>query len=243
MKIKIINPNTTRYMTDNIEICGKNAASEGTEVYAVSPQTGPDSLESYVDEAVAVPGVLAEIVKGDREENADAYIIACFCDPGLHAAREITNKPVIGIAEAGIAVAKMLAPNFSIISVLDRSRETVWDTVHMHGADRNCRSIRSTGLGVLDFDKDPQKGLEALRQQSELAVTDDGAECILLGCAGFVGFVENLRKQLGVPVYDGVAPAVKMAEALYGLHASTSKIRTWSKPEKKEYKGFSYLEQ
>ena len=242
MKIKIINPNTTQYMTDNIEMCGRKAAAIGTEVYAVSPETGPSSLECYVDEALAVPGVLTEIVKGDREENVDAYIIACFGDPGLHAAKEITNKPVVGIAEAGIAVAKMISPNFSIITVLDRSVETVNDMVHMHGAQKFCRSIRSTGLGVLEFDKDKESGLEALRYQSELAIKEDGAECILLGCAGFTGFVEDLRNQLGVPIYDGVAPAVKMAEALYGLNASISKVKTWSKPEKKEYRGFSFLE-
>ena len=74
------------------------------------------------DEYLAVPGVLSEIIKGDREEHADAFIIACFGDPGLLAAKEVTEKPVIGIAQAAFTVAKMIAPNFSVVYVLDRSR-------------------------------------------------------------------------------------------------------------------------
>ncbi len=77
------------------------------------------------DEYLAVPGVLSEIIKGDREEHADAFIIACFGDPGLLAAKEVTEKPVIGIAQAAFTVAKMIAPNFSVVYVLDRSEQVV----------------------------------------------------------------------------------------------------------------------
>ena len=118
MKIKIINPNTTLRMTREIEEAAKKYASEGTEVYAVSPPTGPDSVESLYDEALASPGVISEVIKGDREENADAFIIACFGDPGLEAAREVTDKPVIGIAQAAITAARLMAPNFSVLYVL-----------------------------------------------------------------------------------------------------------------------------
>lgn len=121
MKIKIINPNTTWTMTEDIAIAGKKFARPDTEVYAVSPSTGPESIESMYDEYLAVPGVLSEIIKGDREENADAFIIACFGDPGFLAAKEVTDKPVVGIAQAAYTVARMVAPNFSVVYVLDRS--------------------------------------------------------------------------------------------------------------------------
>ena len=121
MKIKIINPNTTWTMTEDISVAGKKFARPDTEVYAVSPSTGPESIESMYDEYLAVPGVLSEIIKGDREEHADAFIIACFGDPGLLAAKEVTEKPVIGIAQAAFTVAKMIAPNFSVVYVLDLS--------------------------------------------------------------------------------------------------------------------------
>lgn len=109
MKLKLINPNTNRSMTKEIESHARHFARLDTEVYAVSPATGPESIESMYDEVLAVPGVISEIIKGDREEGADAFVIACFGDPGLEAAKEITDKPVIGIAQAAFSVAKLIA--------------------------------------------------------------------------------------------------------------------------------------
>ena len=77
-----------------------------------------------------------------------------------------------------------------------------------------------------------------MKREAEKAVREDGAECILLGCAGFVDFVQDLRKTLGVPVLDGVVPALKLAEAMVGAGLSTSKTNTWKKPENKTIKGF-----
>lgn len=239
MKIKLINPNTTLSMTKSIELAGKKYARKNTEIVAVSPATGPESIESYYDEYLAIPGVLEEIIKGDKEENVDAFVIACFGDPGIWAGREVTNKPVIGIAEAAIATSKFLAPNFSIVSVLDRSKELSVEVVKIHGSEDRCCSIRSTGLSVLDFDRNPEMGLKALEEESKKAVKEDGAECILLGCAGFVNFVEELQNKLGVPVLDGVTPAVKFAEALVDMNCLTSKALTWNYPEKKKIYGFS----
>ena len=100
MKIKLINPNTTLSMTDSIRKMAETVADLGTEILAVSPASGPESIECYVDEYLAVPGVVQEVIKGDLEEGVDAYVIACFGDPGLQAAREVTEKPVVGICEA-----------------------------------------------------------------------------------------------------------------------------------------------
>ena len=238
MKIKLINPNTTQSMTDSIYNMAVRYADADTEITAVSPLTGPDSIECYVDEYLAVPGVIQEVIKGDKEENADAFIIACFGDPGLAAAREVT-KPVLGICESAITTAKFIAPYFSVVSVLDRSRKVTEDVVKAYGAESFCRSIRTTGLSVLEFGKNPEKGLKALAEQGRRAVEEDGAECILLGCAGFVDFVDRLREELGVPVLDGVMPAVKLAEALVKMNVKTSKANTWKAPEVKEIKGFN----
>lgn len=173
MKIKLINPNTTLSMTQSIQEAATRAARPGTQVYSVSPQWGPESIECYVDEYLAVPGVLKEVIKGDREEGADAFVIACFGDPGLQAAREATRKPVLGICESAITTAKFLAPYFSIVSVLDRARKVTEDVVSAYGAEKFCRSIRSTGLSVLDFGRDPERGMEALALEGEKAVRED----------------------------------------------------------------------
>jgi Asp/Glu/hydantoin racemase len=90
-------------------------AAPGTEIVAVSPDFGPPSIEGYYDEALAVPGLLAEIRQGEAEE-FDGYVIACFGDPGLHAARELARGPVVGIAEAAIHFASVIAPGFSVVT-------------------------------------------------------------------------------------------------------------------------------
>ena len=239
MRIKIINPNTTWTMTRDIELAGKRYARPDTTVYAVSPPTGPESIESMYDEYLAVPGVLSEIIKGDREEGADAFVIACFGDPGLLAAKEVTEKPVIGIAQAAFATAEMIAPNFSVVYVLDRAEQVVREAIRLHGMEKFCKSCRSTGLGVLDFDRDQAAGLKALEDQSRICVEKDGAEAIVLGCAGFVQFVDALRERLGVPVIDGVSPAVKMCEALVDMGFKTSKKNLWADPEAKEILGLT----
>src|ERR1700677_4748716 len=116
MRIKVINPNTTLSMTEKIRAAATAVAGSGTEIVAVSPAKGPRSIETQYDEAVAVIGVLDEIVKGEAQ-GFDGYVIACFGDPGLFAAREATRAPVIGIAQAAMHVASLFSEGFSIISM------------------------------------------------------------------------------------------------------------------------------
>lgn len=240
MKIKVINPNTTWAMTEGCAQQSRKVARPGTEIIAVSPRMGPVSIESYYDDYLSVPGLLEEIRKGDQE-GCDAYVIACFGDPGLMAAREATDRPVIGIAEAAVSLSKLVAPNFSVVTVLHRARHLIQETVRSHGAWERCASVRTTDLTVLDFEHDPERGLHVLAEEARRAVREDRAECILLGCAGFVKFVDDLQAELGVPVLDGVAPAVKLAEVLVELGLKTSKVMTFRSPEPKEIKGFGEI--
>jgi allantoin racemase len=240
-RIKIINPNTSEQMTRSIAAAARAQAMSGTEILCVNPVQGPESIESYFDEYLALPGVLEEVARGDREEGIDAFVIACFGDPGLWGARELTEKPVIGIGEAAIAMAGFLAPSFSVVDVLDRSRHMTEQLIRRCGAQDRCRSVRTTNLAVLEFVSDPDRGLRALEEESCRAVSEDGAESILLGCAGFVDFMEALRGKLGVPVIDGVIPALKFAEALVAMGYTTSKLRTFRPPEPKRITGYPGL--
>uniref|UniRef100_UPI002454E017 aspartate/glutamate racemase family protein n=1 Tax=Nocardia neocaledoniensis TaxID=236511 RepID=UPI002454E017 len=101
MRIRVINPNTTRAMTATIERCALAVAGPGTVLDAVTSEMGPASIESHYDEAMSVPGLLAAIRRGEAE-GVDGYVIACFGDPGLDAATEQAPGPVIGIAEAAL---------------------------------------------------------------------------------------------------------------------------------------------
>ncbi|MAM55738.1 MAG: hypothetical protein CMN25_00155, partial [Salinicola sp.] len=112
MQIHVINPNTTASMTDKIGACANRVAAEHTQIHVSQPDSGPVSIESHFDEAVSAVGVLEEIRRGEAL-GMDAYVIACFGDPGLLAARELTRAPVIGIAEAGFHLAALIAIPFS----------------------------------------------------------------------------------------------------------------------------------
>src|SRR5712675_2872321 len=108
MRILIVNPNTTAAMTEKIGRAGRAAAAPGTEIIAVNPPDGPVSVEGYYDAAFSVPGLLAEIAKGDAA-GGSAHIIACFDDTGLAAARCVSQAPVIGIGEAAFHLARCSA--------------------------------------------------------------------------------------------------------------------------------------
>uniref|UniRef100_UPI00280C3469 aspartate/glutamate racemase family protein n=1 Tax=Scandinavium goeteborgense TaxID=1851514 RepID=UPI00280C3469 len=152
VRIQIINPNTTWSMTEKIGACARAVARPGTEVIAVSPAMGPASIESHYDEAMAVPGLLQEIARGEAA-GVDGYVIACFGDPGLKAARELARGPVIGIAEAAMHAASVLAPGFSVVTTLARTCGMAWHLAERYGMKRFCRNVRATDVAVLELDR------------------------------------------------------------------------------------------
>ena len=92
---------------------------------------------------------------------------------------------------------------------------------------------------MLELEHEPQRALEAIVQQAELAVTQDKAEVICLGCGGMAGLDEQIRRRTGVPVVDGVTAAVTIAESLVRLGLSTSKVRTYATPRPKQIIGWA----
>lgn len=236
MKIKIINPNTSPMMTRSIAEAGRSVAREGTEIECTNPAFGPESIESYYDEFMAAPGTIDEVQKGDRD-GCDAFVIACYGDPGLQGAREATAKPVLGIGEASLYTASMLAARFSVVTVIPRIRTMIEEMVAGYGFAHKCVSVRTTPYYVLDIERDPGGAMQALGEEAKRAMEEDYAEAILLGCAGFASFAADLERELGIPVLDGVVCAVKLAEAVVELGKTTSRHLTYRPPETKRFTG------
>jgi len=232
MHIRLINPNSTASMTSQALASALRVKQSGTEVSAVNPANTPISIEGGADEAMAVPGMLEEIRKGERL-GIEAYVIACFDDPGLHAAREVARGPVIGICQAAIQVAMTISRRFSIITTLPRSIPIIEDLVSDYGADRHCRKVRAINLPVLGLEDDPAMAEQLLIREIETAKQQDRAEAIILGCAGMSALCDRLREATGVPVIDGVTAAIKMAEALVGAGYVTSKVNAYDYPRVK----------
>jgi len=222
MRIKIINPNTTQSMTEKIGACARAAARAGTQVIAVSPAMGPVSIESHYDEALAAPGVLAEIASGERA-GCDAYIIACFGDPALLAARELARGPVIGIAEAAMHVAALLGQRFSVVTTLARTAGQAWHLAEIYGMKRFCANVRACELPVLALEDAAEQPLERITAECRRALAEDGSDVIVLGCAGMADWCTQIAHTLGVPVVDGVSAAMELAQSLVALKLSTSK--------------------
>jgi len=239
MKIKIINPNTLLEMTDRIRESAEQYARPETEIVCVSPEKGPITIEDYYDEAIATVGVMEEVQKGEREEGGyDGYIIACFGDPGLYQCREITEVPVVGIAESSLLLATTLGTKFSILGILDRFKVPYEELVHKVGLQSRCAAVVCNDVTVQDFEKDRGKAKNALLEAGKKAIKEYGAEVMCLGCAGMAGLDIELEKALGVPVLDPIGAAVKVCEGLIELGKKTSKINTFKPPEKKEIKGY-----
>jgi allantoin racemase len=234
MRIHIVNPNTTRSMTEKIGAAAKAAASPGVDVTAVNPDFGPASIEGYFDEAFSVPGLIEEIGKA-RE--ADAFIIACFDDTGLDAARCATEAPVVGIGEAAFHMASLVAAKFSVVTTLSRSIIPIEHNLAKYGLIARCARVRAAAVPVLALEEPGSKARITIEKEIARALAEDGAEAIVLGCAGMADLARDLSRMAGVPVLDGVACAVALAESLVRMGLKTSKRRTYAQPLPKLYAG------
>jgi allantoin racemase len=235
MKLLVVNPNTTKSMTATIADAAARVKSPSTEIAAVTSSMGPVSIEGYYDEALAVPGLLVELAKGERE-GADAAIIACFDDTGLDAARALCGMPVIGICEAAIAATAFIAQRFTVVTTMERSRQPLEHLVQRYGMAHRC-NVRAADIPVLSLEDQRSNARPRLREEIVAALKHDRAEAIVLGCAGMADLVEELREEFGVPVVDGVAAAVKQAEMLVALGLRTAKRGAYARPVSKSYIG------
>jgi allantoin racemase len=239
MRILVINPNTTQAMTDDIAQMARTYARPGTEIVALSPAYGPRSIEGHFEDYIAAAATVEVVAK--HRTDFDAFVIACYGDPGLFACREVTDKPVIGIAEASMHMACFVAHSFSVVSVIPRVKPLLQDLVRNIGLDSKCASVRCTNLTVLEIEAEPERAVIELIAESKRAIAEDGAEAICLGCAGMGPLDKRIQEAVGVPVIDGTVAAIKMAESLFDYKLMTSKVAAFAWPERKEMVGCSAI--
>ncbi|MEU4650957.1 aspartate/glutamate racemase family protein [Nocardia fluminea] len=235
MRIRVVNPNTTRAMTDTIERCALAVAGPGTLLDAVTSEIGPASIESHYDEAMSVPGLLAAIRQGEAD-GVDGYVIACFGDPGLDAARELAEGPVIGIAEAAVHTASHLGRGFSVVTTLARTIGRAADLAEHYGMGRFCRGIHACEIPVLALETDPD-ARKIVTEACRAAVAQDESDAVVLGCAGMAELCAHIRDEIGVPVIDGVAAATLTVQSLLTMGLRKSGRGEFATPPPKTYAG------
>ncbi len=239
MRILFINPNTSQSFTAKIQTIAEKYALPGTQALAVNPTSGPRSIESIYDELLSAPGTLETLLA--HLDDYDAFVIACYSDhPTVYAAREITDKPVIGIAEASMLLACLVGQRFSVVTTNREWEPLLWDAVRHYGLETRCASVRSTGMPVLALESaSPEETYRMIRDAARRVLEQDGAEVICLGCAGMTGLDKQLEADLHVPVIDGVVGALKLLEGMLGYGLHTSKRLAYSRPGYKELPGYA----
>lgn len=233
-RIAVINPNTTVAMTELMAGCSRLVVDPTTEILAVTNTTGPASIESHYDEALAVPGLLAAVLAAEQT-GVDGYVIGCFGDPGLDAAREVAAGPVVGIAEAAMHVATMLGRSFSVVTTLARTMGQAEHLVQRYGYPTRCRSIYACEVPVLELDDPASDARKLVVDCCRRAVEYDEADSIVLGCAGMADFCHDVSEQVGVPVIDGVTAGVLLVESMVKLGLQTSTRSEYALPLPKSY--------
>ncbi|MFB3978273.1 aspartate/glutamate racemase family protein [Microbacterium proteolyticum] len=230
MRILLINPNTSRAMTVKIADAARGVAGPDVEIAAVCPEVGAAAIESHVDEVAAAAAVV-ELVAADRDgaAPADAYVVACFGDPGLDAARELVTVPVVGIAEAAMHLAAVSGRHFGVVTTLSRTLGRARDLVSRYGMERACVSLAATGIPVLDLEDTGSAAVATIERFAAEAVSG-GADVVVLGCAGMADLCAELTSRVGVPVVDGVAAAVGLASGMVRMGLGTSKRDEYAAP-------------
>lgn len=227
MRILIINPNTTHSMTEKVATAARRVVPPDTEIIARTSAHGPVSIEGYYDEALSLAGLLHEI---RREPDIDGVVIACFDDTGLDAARCLTDRPVVGIGEAGYRMAAMLSNRFSVVTTLSRSVPALEHNLLRYGLERQCASVRASDVPVLELEHGKPEAMARIEAEIQKAIEIDHAEAIVLGCAGMTDLASGLAAKYQMPVLDGVACAVALVESMARVGLRTTRKGGYAPP-------------
>ncbi|MFF4792407.1 aspartate/glutamate racemase family protein [Streptomyces sp. NPDC001276] len=208
---------------------------DGPAGASVTPSFGPESVEGNLESYLAAVAVMDRIVRYD--EPYDAVIQAGYGEHGREGLQELLDVPVVDITEAAVQVAMLIGRTYSVVTTLDRAVPQIQDRLPLAGLNERCASVRASGLPVLELEADPARAADAIVTEARRAVDEDRAEVICLGCGGMAGLDQKISAATGVPVVDGVAAAVTLAEGLVRLGLSTSKVRSYASPRPKTVAG------
>ena len=215
MKILVVSPVVSQDLLKGDYEYFQQVADPATEVELVRVERGPTSIETFHDAAYAGPEIL-RLVR-EKHDTVDAIVVNCFADPAVDAAREITDKVVLGPAETSMSVALHLGARFSVVSVLPNTPYWVSWQARKQGIESRLASAIGVDIPVLRIGKSAEATVNAIVEAAALAIKQDGAEVIVLGCTGMVSLAKAVRERLSVPVVEPAATTLKMAELLVKL--------------------------
>lgn len=218
-------------MTEDIRATVMAAKSPWAEVDVICPEFGPRSLESFYDYSLASFAMLREL--DGREKDYAGALVCCFGDPGLYALKERMACPVLGIAESSMSLALLLGQRFSILAASDKAVPMMRDMVGQYGLTARLASVEAIGISVLEAEHDKARSIRLLTQVGEKAKAQ-GAEVLVLGCAGMTGIKHDIEVALGIPVLDPVDCGYRLLETLIQAKLSQSRAGLYAHPRQQE---------
>lgn len=231
MRILLLNPNTSKDVTDLLLSAGRKAVSPGTDLV---PLTAPRGVPYIATRAEAqIGGAIALELLAEHKHDVDAAIIAAFGDPGLFGARELFDIPIVGMAEAAMLTACMLGRRFSIVTFARALGPWYQECVDMHGMRERCVGVRMLDGNFRSISNVQDEKEELLVDLANQAVREDEADVIILAGAPLAGLANRVKSRIPVPVVDQVAAAVKQAEALVALAPRKATAGTFRRPNAK----------
>jgi allantoin racemase len=206
--ILVINPNSSETVTRGIDAACEPLRNAGAAIECITLADGPPGIETQQDVESAV-GPLIRTVR-QREKDHDAFVVACYSDPGLQAVRELTKKPVFGIAECAILTALTLGYRFGVIAILQQSVIRHLRYAASLGLTSRLAAELPIGLGISDLANE-EKTFKRMVGVAEKLRDDHGADVVVMGCAGMARYRKGLQDAIGLPVVEPTQAAVAMA--------------------------------
>ncbi len=237
MKLLLVNPNTTVEITERLASVARAVALPGTEIVALTATRGFPYVSTRSEAQIAGAVVLEMIA--DHAEGADGAIVAAFGDPGLFAARELFDFPVIGMSEAAMLTACMLGARFGLVTFAPALGSWFADCVAAHGLTGRCAAIRALDgafASIADVQSEKEDLLVDLANQ---AVVRDGADVVILAGAPLAGLAGKVRERVPVPLVDPIAAAVTQLEGLVRLAPRKAAAGSSARPAPKANAGLS----
>ena len=235
MKLLVINPNTSESVTEKIEAVARVAAAGSTELEFVTASYGVPYIATRTEAIIG--GRAALEILAERDGAFDAAIIAAFGDPGLGAAREMMAVPIVGLAEASLLMACPLGRMFSVVSFSSRLEPWYRECIAWHGLTGRLSSIRMLDARIADVGQVQAENEDLLVDLADRAVQEDGAEVVILAGAPLAGLASRVKDRIAVPVVEGVAASVKMAEGLFALQPRKAAAGSFRQPAAKPATG------
>jgi allantoin racemase len=237
MKLLLLNPNTTQAVTDAVLVAARAAARPGTELKAVTGRFGPVVIGSRAENALAQHSVLQ--LAAEHAHDCDAVVRAVSLDTGLWACRELLNVPVIGMTEAGLLAGCSVATRIGLITYGRRMGPLYREIAEGYGLASRLAGIATLDVTPQQTFSEPQVVRDAVLSAARRLVQHDGAEAVLLAGAAMAAMAADLQPEVDVPLLDGVACAVALAEAHVTLKLPKARSGSVSGTGGREVRGVS----